>query len=164
MSTIPQDMTDAAVQLEHLAKRLANVLGDGSEEAWEQATQIHAHATTLRGYAEQCKVRLRAAVDDDAPWPLHTFEEPPVFVPPPVPVHTGYGSGAGDVGAPKDTVEEFIAFVAEDTRKGVAVKDDAPKQPIVISSTCRHQNYYCLLTGENECIGDTICPDYEPSP
>jgi len=95
MSTIPQDMTDAAVQLEHLAKRLANVLGDGSEEAWEQATQIHAHATTLRGYAEQRKVRLRAAVDDDAPWPLHTFEEPPVFVPPQPASRMRYGGKYG---------------------------------------------------------------------
>ena len=67
MSTIQQDMTDAAAVWERLAKRLAEAHGDDSEEMWDQATQIHAAATIMHGFADKHKAKLHAAVDEDAP-------------------------------------------------------------------------------------------------
>ena len=112
MSTIQQDMTDAAVVWEHLAKRMANELGDGSEEAWNQATQIHAAATILHGWVDERKEKLRAAVDDDAPQFLghvhpHDFEE-------------WVGKGTMTSVVP--------GSIADRIRKTGTVEDDAPKQ------------------------------------
>ena len=74
MSTIQQHMTDAAVTLEHLAKRMANELGDGSEESFMQAEQTHAYATRLHGWSDERKDKLRAAVDEDAPKDARLFD------------------------------------------------------------------------------------------
>ena len=67
MSTIQQDMTDAAAVWERLAKRLAEAHGDDSEEMWDQATQIHAAATIMHGWVGEYQSKLHAAVDEDAP-------------------------------------------------------------------------------------------------